>query len=557
MANMTIKDVLDRAATQSGNRVALRFKRCGEWKTVSYTELNRRARQVSALCAKLGVNPGDRVALYRENSPEWYEIYFGIVCMGAIAVPVDVKLREQEVGHIFHDCGVSVVFTSARNAPVLEDLRESLPSLHSVVLLDALKPPGPAAGNRKVFSYDELRLDLPQRPGHDLHGPQPSNPASLIYTSGTTGRQKGTVLTHRNFIANVISCRKAIDIRRDDNVLLVLPLHHSFAFTTSLLLPIFVQCEVSIVENLKTIKANIQETSSTVFLAVPLLLEKMLARIMDGIQKKTAARLLYQAGLTGLIGRTIHKELGGALRLIVSGGAPTDPDTLRTWNKLGFSIVEGYGITETAPVLSLNPPTKPRVGTVGLPLPDVDIRVVDPGSDGSGEIVVKGPNVMQGYYNNPEATEQCLREGWFYTGDIGFFDDAGYLVINGRKKSLIVNREGKNIYPEEVEQQIHKSPAVLECLVTGYREPGASAGERVGLIAVPDQEYFDGIETSTGRNVPEKEIEKVVRSEVKRLSQSISDYKRPRCVQIRFEEFEKTTTAKIKRYLYAIDTSAL
>ena len=553
----TIKDVLTRAARESGPRTALRFKRNGAWCTYTYQDLKHRAQQVAAICEKVGVNPGDRVALYCENSPEWVEIYFGIVSFGAIVVPVDAKLREQEIKHIFHDCRVSAVFTSARNASAFQDLTESLPHLHSAILLDVPAGTPSEFGELKIYSYESLRTGPLDLKAFSRNDPSAADPASFIYTSGTTGRQKGAVLTHANFLANVRSCMKAIDVHQTDNFILILPLHHSFAFTTSLLLPMFVQCEVSLVENLKTIKTNMQEVSPTVMLAVPLLLEKMLARIQDGIEKKKTARFLYKAGLAKLIGKKIHRELGGALRLIISGGAPINPDVLRNWSRLGFSIVEGYGITETAPVLSLNPLQKPRIGTVGLPLPDVEIKIENAGPDGSGEIVIKGPNVMQGYYNNPAATEECLRDGWFYSGDLGYFDEAGYLVISGRKKSLIVNREGKNIYPEEVEQQIHKSPAILECLVLGYREPGETSGERVGLIVVPDQEFFDAMETSEKRSISEDEIETFVRAEVRRLVQALSDYKRPRCTQIRFAEFEKTTTAKIKRYLYAIDTSAL
>lgn len=553
----TIKEILIRAAREGGSRVALRFKRNGAWHTMTYRDLLQRARQVAGICEKIGVRPGDRVALYRENSPEWFEIYYGIVSVGAVAVPVDAKLREQEVRHIFHDCAVSAVFTSSRNSPVLSDLAGALPHLRSAILLDTpVSAPG-SFGDLKVYAYDSIRNGPLDADAFDRHDPEPDDLASLIYTSGTTGRQKGAMLTHDNFLSNVRSCQKAIHVHPSDNFMLILPLHHSFAFTTSLLLPAVVQCEVSLVENLKTIQASMKETSPTVMLAVPLLLEKMLARIEKGIERKKSARMLYKAGLARVIGKKIHRELGGALRLIIPGGAPSDPDVLRAWGRLGFSIAEGYGITETAPVLSLNPPERPRAGTVGLPLPDVDIQIVNCGPDGSGEIAVRGPNVMRGYYNNPAATEECLRDGWFYSGDLGHFDEAGYLVINGRKKSLIVNREGKNIYPEEVEQQVHKSPAILECLVLGYRDPREASGERVGLIVVPDQEYFDAIEQAEKRPLTEADIESAVRAEVKRLVQAISDYKRPRCTQIRFDEFEKTTTAKIKRYLYAIDTSAL
>ena len=552
-----MKDVLVCAARESGTRTALRFKKGGAWRTYTYQDLLARVKQVAGICESIGIQPGDRVALHRENSPEWYEIYYGIVSMGAIAVPVDVKLREQEVKHIFRDCQVAAVFSSAKNAPILNELKELLQDLHTAVLLDAGGRVPDGRGGLRILPYDAARSGPLSPDAFARHDPSPDDPASFIYTSGTTGRQKGAVLTHRNFLANVRSCLKAIEVRPTDNFMLVLPLHHSFAFTTTLLLPAVVQCEVSIVAHLKTIKADMKETSPTVMLAVPLLLEKMHARIKEGIEQKALARLLYNAGLARVIGRKIHRELGGAMRLIISGGAPIDPDVLRDWRRLGFCIAEGYGITETGPVLSLNPPNKPRIGTVGLPLPEVEIKIHDPGPDGSGEIVARGPNIMQGYYNHPSATEECLRDGWFYSGDLGHFDEAGYLVISGRKKNLIVNREGKNIYPEEVEQQIHKSPAILECLVLGYREPGETVGERVGLIVVPDQDYFAAKEAAEERRFSEADIEEAVRAEVRQCAQVLSDYKRPRCTQVRFEEFEKTTTAKIKRYLYAINTSAL
>jgi len=557
----TIKDIFNRAAKERADGVALRFKQEGSWQTRTYGELLERVRQVSEICAGLGAGPGDRVALYRENSPEWYEIYFGIVSMGATAVPIDITLREQEVAHIFHDCEVSVVFCSAKYAAMISDIEKRLPDLRNAVLVDA-EPTGlPESGRVRFHAYETLRQQVspaaasPAR-AFDQYDPDPESPVSIIYTSGTTGRQKGAVLSHCNFISNVKSCAKAIDTRQTDNFLLVLPLHHSFAFTGIVLLPVYAQAQVTIVDNLKTIQAAMKETSPTVLMAVPLLLEKMLARILENIRKKKAGRLLYALGLARVIGIKIHRELGGALRLIISGGAPICPETLQAWKRLGFTIAEGYGITETGPVLSVNPPDRPRPGTVGLPVPDVEIKILEPNSDGIGEITARGSNVMQGYYNNPVQTEHCLRDGWYLTGDLGHFDDKGYLVISGRKKSMIVSREGKNIYPEEVEQQVAHSPFILECLALGYHEPGETTGERTGLIAVPDMEAFDALEDREGRRLSEQEIEGTVRAEVKRMVQGLAEYKRPRCIQIRFEEFEKTTTQKIKRYLYAIDTFA-
>jgi len=337
--------------------------------------------------------------------------------------------------------------------------------------------------------------------------------------------------------------------------MLVLPLHHSFAFTCNLLLPLHARCEISLVENLKTLKANMAECSPTVLLTVPLLLEKMLARVMDGINGSTPARVMYRLGLAKVVGRRVRAGLGGALRLMVSGGAPIDSSTLIAWNKLGIPVVEGYGITETAPVLTVNRPGARRIGTVGRPLEGVEIKIHDPNPEGVGEILARGENVMQGYYNNPEETAKVLADGWYHTGDLGRFDEKGFLIVSGRKKSLVVNREGKNIYPEEVERQVLQSPLVLECLAMGYRDPNDGVGERVGLIAVPNLEALDSLEKHGRKLLSDEEIDKMVREDIRTCLEGLAEYKRPRRIEIRFNEFEKTTTQKIKRYLYAIDTS--
>jgi long-chain acyl-CoA synthetase len=556
---MTIKDCLNRAANESPDKVALKFKQDGQWETRTFKELRERVWRVSEMLAELGVQEGDRVSIYRENSPEWFELYHGIVGIGAIAVPVDAKLREREVRHILRDCGVRVLFASCRMAETLEGMKERLPDLKTIVMLDCAGKNMHLCEKLEHSSYDELwgsvdEVAASEKRAFDRMGPTASSPASFIYTSGTTGRQKGAVLTHHNFMTNVVSIDQSIAFTADDNFLLILPLHHSFAFTTTVLVPVYKQCQVSIVENLKTIKANMVETSPTVMLAVPLLLEKMLSRIMDGIQSKAAARLMYKYGLAKVIGKKVNEGLGGKLRVVVSGGAPISPSTLEGWHKLGFCIVEGFGITECAPVLSVNPPEAPRVGTVGLPISGVEIKIDQPNPEGIGEIIAKGENVMQGYWNNPEETAKVLIDDWYHTGDLGYFDEKGYLVISGRKKSLIVNREGKNIYPEEVERQVLKSQYVLECLVLGYRE-GNEAGERVGLIVVPNMEVLDAIAVGGSSSLTDDRIEEIVREDVREKLKDLSDYKRPRKIDVRFEEFEKTTTQKIKRYLYDIDTS--
>lgn len=554
---MTIKDLLTRSVTRYRDAVALRFKKQGQWQTMTYRELLARVWHVAEIIAQRGIKPGDRVAIFRENAPDWPEMYFGITGLGATAVPVDAKLQEQEVAHILRDSGARMLFADVRSYALLKEIEPQVPDLKAVVLVGGSElVPLPS---RKVHYADYAEAirtvsaaASAEGRAYDRHQPAEDDLASLIYTSGTTGRQKGAMLTHRNFTSNVEALLQAVEVRQTDNFLLVLPLHHAFAFTTNLLVPVACGCEISFVESLKTVGENIREVSPTVLIGVPLLIEKMYNRIWSGLRQNKVGWTLYRLGLRKPVQHGISKKLGGKLRLIVTGGAPCDPDVLVHFAELGLPILEGYGLTETAPVLTLNPPDKPKPGSVGKPLPNVEIRILDPNAEGVGEIAARGPNVMKAYYNNPEATEAAFRDGWFLTGDLGFIDAEGYVTITGRKKNVIVNREGKNIYPEEVEHQVSKSPFVRESLALGYREAGEKVGEHVGIIVVPNQEAIDLYAEREQKKLTDKEIADLIREDVKRVCSQIADYKRPRRIQIRWEDFDKTSTGKVKRYLYAL-----
>ena len=556
---MTIKEMLARSVQSRGDAVALRYKAQERWHTVSYRELLVRVHHVTEMLARMGIKPHDRVGLFRENSLEWPEIYFGIVGMGATAVPVDAKLQEQEVSHILRDSGARLLFAGAKSYPLLRDVEPHVPELEKVILVDGREVLPTSSKRLKYFDYEALKQDVSKAANsagraYDKHQPAEDDVASFIYTSGTTGRQKGAMLTHRNFTSNVEQATKAIDVKASDNFLLVLPMHHAFAFTVNLLLPIFVGGEISFVENLKTVGENTREVSPTVLIGVPLLLEKMFNRIMTGLKENKVGYTLFRLGVRKPIAKAIAAKLGGKLRLMVTGGAPCDPDLLTGFNKFGVEILEGYGLTETAPVLTFNPQHAPKPGSVGKPVPGVEIKILDAGPEGIGEIAARGPNVMKGYFNNPEAPEAVFRDGWFVTGDLGFIDADGYVTITGRKKSLIVNREGKNIYPEEVEHHVCRSPYIREALALGYREEGEKVGEHVGVIVVPNQEAIDDLAAHEKRVYSEKEVADLLRRETKRVCADISEYKRPRRVQVRWEEFDKTSTGKVKRYLYALNT---
>jgi long-chain acyl-CoA synthetase len=562
---MTVKDLLARAAHHHPDRVAFRYREKRIWRELTYGEFLCRVRSVADMLAEAGVRPGDRIAIFAENSIHWPTFYFAIVGLGAIAVPVDAKLREQEASHVLSDSQAAFLFITRRELPIVREVQHLLPSMTRVFVLhgrDLL--PGT---ERPIFvDYDEALMAAVARtkadpgeriPAYDRVEPKEEDIASFIYTSGTTGRQKGVMLTHRNFTSNVEACRQVVAIRPDENYLLVLPLHHAFAFTGNLLLPISGANTISLVESLRTVGDNIRELSPTAFIGVPLLLEKMYDRILAGLRKNRFGYLLYRLGIRGPIRRGIRERLGGRLRIIITGGAPCAPDVLYGFAQLGITILEGYGLTETSPVISINPADKPKPGTIGKPVQGVEIRIDEPAADGVGELLVRGPNVMKGYFNDPEASRRAMAGDWFRTGDLAYLDPEGYIVLAGRKKSLIVDRSGKNIHPEEIEGIVLQSPYVLEALCLGYRERSDRAGEQVGLIVVPNQERLDAVAAETGRPLSDREVISRLRGEVKVAVAEIASFKRPRRIQVRMEEFEKTSTGKIKRYLYELPPTEL
>ncbi|MBQ8571790.1 MAG: AMP-binding protein [Kiritimatiellae bacterium] len=552
----TIRTLLLDAAAKSSDRTFLRWKSNKVWHSWTFNEVYKRTRIVSEVAHKLGAKHGTTVALMMENRPEWIITYLGLSSIGCCVVPIDARLQEGEVSYILRDAQVHAVFASGRIWPTLNAVMDTLPELRHIVLLDGVVSKDMKDGRVRIHDFTQINDECQEKAMQpdaffDRSVPVETDVTSIIYTSGTTGRPKGAMLTHGNFTAQLDEgALKYFKVYEDDNFLLVLPLHHAFAFSANLLVPLRCRCEISIVENLRTVAENMKEVSPTILLAVPLLAEKMLNAVMTKLNKNKIAVFMLKCGLGKIIGNKVRKGLGGRLRLIICGGAASDKEMLKNYRKLGISSFEGYGLTETAPICALNPENSVKLGTVGKALPNCEIRIYNPNEEGVGEIQVKGPVVMKGYFRNEAATAACMDGEWFMTGDLGHKDSEGYVTITGRKKCMIVNREGKNIYPEEVEQAINNSPWILESLVVGYTEEGDSA-ERVGAIIVPNLDYFaahrDGFQARS-----DEEIIAKCREEVQKMVGELSTYKRPRKLAFRMEPFEKTTTLKIKRFLYSM-----
>ena len=354
------------------------------------------------------------------------------------------------------------------------------------------------------------------------------------------------MLSHNNIVSNLRGAQAHFNLDETMHTLSFLPVSHVFEQVCGILLPLSLGGKVSFCESLKKLGENLAEVRPTFLLGVPAVYRMILDRILKNIDGRPLSRLLYTFPVTRPLVRGKVRQTFGAGTIFISGGAPLDPAIATGLTELGLSIYQGYGITETSPIIAAEMPGAKRPGTVGKLLQDVEVRIDNPNEDGVGEIVVRGPNVMRGYYRNPEATAEVLVDGWYCTGDLGSFDEKGFLSICGRVKNLIVTPNGKNVYPEEVENELLQSPFIAEAMVYGHR---AGAAEEVHAVIYPNQEALDNQARRLGKgSMTPGDVETLLRAEVMAACNRLADYKRVRKFTIREEEFPKTTTRKIKRF---------
>jgi long-chain acyl-CoA synthetase len=551
-----VTDPICKTAEVHPDHAFLRIRGQGQFRTYTYGEGMGYVRKLGHYLKRRGFVPGDRAAVIGENCPEWVFSYLGILWAGGIVVPLDTRAKATEWAHLMRHSECCFLFVSSRFFEDVLEHKEGIPGLHEIV----------------SFSDEDPEPNLPTifREGEGLSEPEKrsrDDVAVILYTSGTTGISKGVMLTHGNLLANMEQCSRILDLTEKDRFFSVLPIHHSFESTCGFHAPLAVGASVTFARSLKSrdLLEDLRATRPTCFLVVPLLLEKMYQGFERDIKKASPIRRGLFYGLRAL-GRAFdsvtkgrasrklfHQVRAGmgldALRYLVSGGAHLPRLLSRDFERLGFPVFQGYGITETAPVLSVNLPGRCKNESVGLPIPGVEVRIADPDATGVGEIIVKGPNVMKGYYKNEEMTREVFRDGWFYTGDLGRMDGDGFLYVTGRKKSLIVTKGGKNISPEEIEEELLKSPFIKEVLVRARIHP-RTKNEEIHAILYPDFEALDKYALDKGLPVNEKTIQQLIGQHVENVNKVLADYKRIRNFSIRNEEFPKTTTQKIKRYLF-------
>ncbi len=555
---MTIPEYIERSCEKHAEIVAMQIRRGKDWYRVTYEQLLDRIKRVAAFLKDFGIRKGDRVSVLGENRPEWGICYLAIQWIGGIVVPLDARLKAPEYRHIMNDAEVRLLFVSKSRLSEIEEISNKVESLEKIVTMDP------------VNGYESLDDILAKyKEGVPRERLSLEDWAVILYTSGTTGTSKGVVLSHKNIASNIDAIYQIIELRPGEVSFSFLPLHHVFEATAGFLFTLVNGVTITFARSLKPneMREDMQAVRPHLMTTVPLLLEKFLIRIRNEVNKSIVKKGLMgglkivSKGLSPILGKqkvpnivfkSLLKKLGlDRARYIVSGGAALPRWVSKGLEELGFPIIQGYGLSETSPVLTVNPPCCPRNESVGLPIPYVEIKIMDPNEEGVGEIAARGPNVMVGYYKNPEATAEVITEdGWFLTGDMGYLDKDGFLYITGRKKSVIVTPGGKNIYPEEVENVLLQSPYIEEVLVLRGANPETGA-EEVQAIVYPNFEALDEYFKSQGIEHPtEKQVYEKIREEIETYSRQLAEYKRPRRFTLRDEEFPKTTTRKIKRYLF-------
>ncbi len=507
----------------------------GEQTQTTYRELRDRAHRAALLLATRGIKPGDRVLLIGENSPDWVLGYFAILCAGAIAVPLDQLISAEELAPI---CKIAEPAAVLSSSAVHKRLGSALGDAHPKLIeldLAELSRPFILRGAAKT----------------PLAPPERKALASIVFTSGSTGAPKGVMLSHGNFAAEVAMLSRVFSLGADDVVLSLLPLHHAFEFTCGMLLPLASGATIvyPLEVDAKTLSRTLADVRPTALIGVPAVWEAVHRRIVDEVEgrgpffhaafdnlRDLNRRLDANSGLNfgSIVFRQVHSALGGRLRLAVSGGSALPHRVAEFFNDIGIPLLEGYGLTEAAPVLSVARPDEPlRVGAVGRPLNGVEIKLM-PATGSIGEIVAHGPNVMQGYYRNEAATDEVLRDGWLHTGDLGRLDDDGRLYIVGRAKEVIVDSGGNNIYIEELEEIYGRSEYVKEMAVVGLK---VGQGEQVAALVVP----------AYARGESRRAVEDRLRTDFDKVARELSAHKRIRILRFTDAEMPRTRTRKIKR----------
>jgi long-chain acyl-CoA synthetase len=545
---ITLPQMFLRTVGQHGGEDALRFKTGGAYQAMTYSDVAARVRSLTLALADLGIRRGDRICLLSENRPEWVLTDLAALSLGAVLVPIYPTLPSAQVEYIVRDAGATLLAVSdGKQLEKALAVRERLPDLRHIVVME---PPAERPPESATLAFAELAGRGAEGAGAEdryqalVEAVRPGDLASIVYTSGTTGEPKGAMLTHGNFTSDAAATLRRFDLHHDDVFLTYIPLSHIFSRLVTYAGIATGAC-TAFAQSIITVAGNIAEVRPTLLPTVPRLLESIQSRAMAAAAKGAAPG-------------SLKEQMGGRLRAIVSGGGPLAPETAQFFSRLGLLVVQGYGLTETAGVVAVQPLDQPKIGTVGPPLEGVEVRIAE-----DGEILCRGPNIMQGYYNKPEETRQVLEpDGWFHTGDIGDLDENGHLRITDRKKDLIVLSNGKKVAPQAIERVLKESPYISEVALFGDNQSVVVALIIPSFDAVQAWAGGQGLTLSTpGEIAASPEVRRLLKTEIDARSGDLADFERVRRFAILDREFsmereELTPTLKLRRRVVARNFAA-
>ena len=503
----------------------------------------------------------ERIVIIGENTYNWYVSYMAMLCGVGIAVPVDKELPANEIQNVIERSKASAVIYSSKKKDVIKKIEDNLPMIKYFIQMNSdEKLVGRTVGFNRIINDGKDMI----KSGDDSFMKIQINPEEfkvLIFTSGTTSNAKGVMICNRNLAQNVNAVSPYVKLDENDRLFSVLPLHHTYESSIGFLLPFANGCSIVVCQGLKYIVPNLKETKPTAMIAVPLLIENLYKKINASIEKGGKAGLVNSmihvtnalksvgVDIKKKVFAEIYENLGGKLRIIVSAAAPIDPKIGKWVQDIGINFLQGYGLTETAPIAALTPEFDPKVGSAGKAVVCAELKIDNPNENGEGEVLIKSETLMIGYYEDEKATDEVIKidengNRWFHSGDVGYLDDEGFLFITGRSKNVIVTQNGKNIYPEEIELMLGNISEIKECMVYGKEQEG----EKELILSVKVIPNYEEIEEKHGKDLTDEQIYNIIWEKIKEVNHSLTSYKSIKNLEIKKDEFVKTTTMKIKRY---------
>lgn len=548
------RELISRTVNKFPDQIAYKYKiRHGkddvEYVCKTFSTFKKDVEGLATSLLTMGLQ-GKKVAVISSNRYEWCTTYLAVTTGGMVIVPLDKALPEKELQSLIQRSGAEAIVCEAKYIEAIRNTKES--NLKYIISMDETI-------EKDVIFYQDLlnqgkKLRENGNREYEAISIDPEAMSIILFTSGTTNVSKGVMLSQRNICSNLQAIAMYARMLPTDTLLSVLPIHHTFECTITFLIGFYFGSTVAFCEGLKYIQKNMQEFHVNVFVGVPLILENIHKKVWKSIDEQGKTKLIKTmvviTKILSKIGIDIRRKVfkpildqfGGKLRIVFVGAAPLDKKIIKGFNDFGVDLVQGYGLTETSPVVSCESEKRKKPGSIGFPLSNLELKIVDPDEEGIGEITVKGPSVMLGYYENEEATNKAMKDGWFSTGDYGYLDKKGYLYISGRKSDIIVLKNGKNIYPQELEFLLNKIPAVLETMV--FARNKTSMDTTLCAKIVYDKEQVKEV---YGEKT-EEELKEVFWQKVKEVNQTLPDVKHIKEIMITDEPLAKTTTQKVKRY---------